>query len=501
MRAIAPERCVAEREHPPPSQPASSGVAPADPLIGQILAEKYVVLERIAKGGMGRIYRAEQRPLGRIVALKVLDNRKADGRDPEFRARFLLEAATLGRLRHPNTVTVYDYGVYDPLHLVYIVMEYVEGRTLTRLLKEEGPLPPARALRLAYEVTRALGEAHEAGVVHRDLKPGNVMIGRGAEGEFVKVLDFGIAKVLEEHEEKLHITRADQLVGSPRYMAPEQIHNEGISPATDHYALGVILFELMTGLSPFARPTQLATLFAHLQDPAPSLSQHAAQPIPPSIEALVNRLLAKSPRDRFPDTSSLRQEMLQILDALGERPTAVSTGPIRPMPIPEEAEPDSQHTIARAEVMATPEERRGRGPMLALIVLLGLALGAGGAWVLLAPSPPEPVVTEPEVAPEPPPAPTEVTFSIESTPPGAEVWEGEVKHGVTPLSLPLSADPDAPGRAFTLRLEGYKEASYTRGPSAVDVTWVAPLEPRPVPKRAPTPPANPPEDPGFRTRR
>ncbi|MSQ01100.1 MAG: serine/threonine protein kinase [Myxococcales bacterium] len=277
----------------------------ADPLVGVLVAGKYRVLGLVARGGMGRIYRAEQLPLGREVALKILTRPLlgSDHDDSALEKRFLLEAATCARLKHQNTVNVFDYGALDVAGdpTFYMVMELVRGRTLAQAIRQDGPFPAVRAARVAFEIARSLREAHGAGVVHRDLKPSNVMLVETDEGESVKVLDFGVAKVMTAGTEVL--TTDGSFVGSPRYTAPEQVRQESVDGRADLYALGVVLWEMLTGAAPFSSAEPIRTLMMHLNDPLPAFV--SAHPVPPALEAAVRRLLEKSPADRYADADAV----------------------------------------------------------------------------------------------------------------------------------------------------------------------------------------------------
>ncbi len=289
-----------------------------DPLVGKVLAGKYLLQALVAKGGMGRIYRAEQQPIGRTVAVKLLSMEGTHARDPNFEQRFSLEAATLGRLRHPNTITMFDYGALPDEGVYYIAMELVEGENLARIVKRDGPFTPGRAVRVVYEVARALVEAHDLGIVHRDLKPANIMISNTDEGERVKVLDFGIAKATTGRDQEL--TAAQTLMGSPKFMSPEQIRHEGVDQRSDIYSLGVVLFYLMTGKEPFRGATPVETLVAHLNQPIPALAENGVT-VPPGVEAVVRRCLEKRPADRYHSSVELKIALKRALVSLDQAVT------------------------------------------------------------------------------------------------------------------------------------------------------------------------------------
>jgi serine/threonine-protein kinase len=282
-----------------------------DPLVGRTIAGRFRVLNVIARGGMGKVYRAEQAPLGRVCALKVLSPKYSDEEDPEFQRRFYLEAATAAKLSHPNTVTIYDYGRDGDIY--FIAMEYVQGRTLYRVLREEGPQSEAHVAYIVRQVARSLREAHAHGVIHRDMKPANVVItDRGAEGEGVKVLDFGLVKDVTRDDVE-DLTQEGMFMGSPKYMSPEQILGHPVSARSDIYALGVVAYELLTGRVPFDAGASVKTLMAHVNDSVPAL--RLANPdveLSPTMEAIVMRCLEKHPENRFRDMD----ELLQALSAL-----------------------------------------------------------------------------------------------------------------------------------------------------------------------------------------
>ncbi|WP_437303523.1 serine/threonine protein kinase [Sorangium sp. So ce388] len=280
-----------------------SKAAAPDPLLGRVINGRFKVVSVIARGGMGKVYRAEQAPLGRICALKVLSPKYDGDHDPEFHRRFFLEASTAAKLTHPNTVTVFDYGHSDD-DIYYIAMEYIEGKTLHRVLREEGPFPEARAAHIARQICRSLREAHGLGVVHRDLKPGNVLlVDHEDEHDHVKVLDFGLVKDTESGE---NLTQQGLFMGSPKYMAPEQITNGDVSARTDIYALGVMLYEMLTGHVPFDKGASVGTLMSHVHDPVPPMqTRNPDLAISQTMEGIVYRCLEKDPAQRFSSMNEL----------------------------------------------------------------------------------------------------------------------------------------------------------------------------------------------------
>lgn len=457
-----------------------------DPLVGLTLDGRFRIVDVIGKGAMGRVYRAVQLPLNRAVALKVLDSRYGAGREESFKQRFLVEAALTAKLSHPNTVRVLDYGSTKD-GLFYLAMEYLDGESLDRLLLR-GPLPWRRVLNIGQQVARALKEAHELGVVHRDLKPGNVLLlNAGDDTDYVKVLDFGLVKsFVDGHElEGRAITQQGMLMGSPPYMAPEQGEKNRADPRSDIYSLGVVLFEALAGQPPFSGGAPLEIILKHVHQPVPPLkTPKGLEPIPPELEHVVQKCLAKSPMDRF-------QSMDEVLSALQDVAPAILT--------PAQETPSVEVPL--------PPPRRG-----SVVLILGFvaALAAGvavTALVLRRPAPEPPPPAPPAVAPaQPTPkdelvvvapaAPTTVTFHIESVPAGATVTLGDQVLGVTPLDVERPAGKD--GRTLlevTLTKPGFLPMTATAGGSGGRVELLQKLTPAPAEAppggQAPTPPREP----------
>jgi predicted Ser/Thr protein kinase len=272
-------------------------------LIGEVIKGRYRVLEKLGQGGMGTVYLAEQVAISRKVALKLLHADYAQ--DQEFVRRFRQEARLAASLNHRNVVTIFDFDQADDGSL-YIVMEYVDGKSLAGVV-QEGLMEVGRALRLAVQIADGLAAAHRAGVIHRDVKPENIMV--VGQREEIKLMDFGIAR-LRDTGGASRLTRSGTIMGTPAYMAPEQIEGGEVSERTDIYAFGIVLYELLSGVVPFTAPTPGAILIKHLQETAVPLRK-ARREIPVSVERIVAQALAKSPESR-------QNSMQEVAEALKE---------------------------------------------------------------------------------------------------------------------------------------------------------------------------------------
>jgi len=298
-----------------------------DPLIGRTLDGKYRLEQQLGIGGMGTVYRARHLLIDRPVAVKVLNQKLVD--DEQSRVRFQREAKAAGRLQHLNAVAVTDFG-QSPEGYVYIVMELLEGRTLREILAKEAPLETARAVSLMLQISAAVAAAHEAGVIHRDLKPANIFVTQSADApSIVKVLDFGIAKLAAEtldEDEPNTLTQLGAMIGTPRYMSPEQCTGAELTPAADVYSLGVILYEMLTGIVPFSGSTPLAIAVKHASEfPRPPKEIVAA--IPDALENIVLHALEKSPEDRPANAAEFRDDLLALTDKLGLEHHALVSSP------------------------------------------------------------------------------------------------------------------------------------------------------------------------------
>ncbi len=483
-----------------------------DPLVGKIIHDRFRIIAPIARGGMGAVYKAEQAPLGRLVAIKVLSPKHEEEKDPEFRKRFFLEAATVAKLSHPNTITVFDYGQSDGLY--FIVMELLDGLTLKAALRRDGAFPPERAVHVVKQICRSLREAHRMNIIHRDMKPGNVMLlEQGDEKDYVKVLDFGLVKEIDADDEE-DLTQAGVFMGSPKYMSPEQIQGERVDARSDIYSVGVIFYEMLTGAPPFVRDKQVQILMDHINAPVPPLSTPAGRPpIPEDVASIVRRCLAKRREERFGGMD----ELLEALKAVGAAGSlglstsgeggvsggtpvsgvhtvsgdalrASSSGSVTPPALGATGPTPTPSTVSAAlpaAAEAAPSGRSGAALTIALSVVC-VALAAGIAVALLdpfggdapsateSPSPaagPAPIAaptTDPpapaDPAPSEPAAIRSVIVELDSTPPGATVRIGEVEYGPTPAQVELTGAQAEPGTelTFAFRADGHHDTTVTR---------------------------------------
>jgi eukaryotic-like serine/threonine-protein kinase len=320
-------RVCPEDNSPLQADSTIADAAPVDPLIGFTLDDKYRIEARLGIGGMGTVYRARHLLIDRAVAVKVLSPRFVE--DDAAQMRFRREAKAAGRLQHQNAVAVTDFGQTAEGY-VYIVMELLEGHTLREVLAKEAPLDTARAVALMLQTSAAVAAAHEAGIIHRDLKPANIFIVHNSElPSVVKVLDFGIAKLAADtlEEDEAHtLTQVGAMIGTPRYMSPEQCDGVELTPAADVYSLGVILYEMLTGIVPFSGSTPLAIAMKHTSE-LPRPPREFVTSIPATLEAVVLHALEKAPENRPADAAEFRRELLITAERLGLEHGATTTAP------------------------------------------------------------------------------------------------------------------------------------------------------------------------------
>jgi tRNA A-37 threonylcarbamoyl transferase component Bud32 len=320
-------------------------------MVGELIAGRYELEELVGKGGMSSVYRARDRLLERTVAIKVLHEHFS--RDDDYVERFRREARAAARLQHPNIVTVIDRGEADGRQ--FIVFEYVDGENLKQRLQREGRLPVRTALELGIEVGVALSFAHANGLVHRDVKPQNVLL----RGDEVKVTDFGIARSLDVQG---GLTVTGTVLGTSDYIAPEQAGGRQVDALSDVYSLGVVVYELLAGAPPYTGENFLAVAMQHVNDPVPSVSS-ARPEVPPRLDTALRRAMAKEPDDRFRSMDEFVAELRACLAALGQ--------------------PDSDRTAIMREAVEAPRRprrrRRSRRRLLVAALLAAAAIGGGVA--------------------------------------------------------------------------------------------------------------------------
>ncbi|HEX2057929.1 MAG TPA: protein kinase [Actinomycetota bacterium] len=335
---------------------------------GRLLGGRYLLEERIAAGGMGTVYAATDQRLDRRVAVKLLKDDLAH--DDRFVARFEREARAAAALSHPNVASVFDYG--EDEGVPYIVMELASGRDLARLLREEGRLPAIRARSIGAQICAALAHAHAAGLVHRDVKPANVIVD---DSDHVKVTDFGIARAAGEST----LTATGSVLGSAHYMAPEQASGAPVTSATDVYAAGIVLYEMLTSALPFTGDSPVSVAMRHVSDEVPAPSS-VAPDVPASLDRVVARATAKDPSARWPNAAAMGAALEGGDTAEVPAPAAAATQVIGP------------HGTAQATtVWPIPGDRydpRRLGTRV-LTVAAVLALVAAGVWVWLLTKPDE----------------------------------------------------------------------------------------------------------------
>jgi predicted Ser/Thr protein kinase len=493
----------------------------ADPFVGRVIKGRYRVERQLGRGGMGTVYLAEQLSVGRKVALKVL--RGDFARDDGFVARFQQEAklvAGLNERRNPRVTLVHDFDQTEDGTL-FIVMEWLEGRVLSEVIQRDRPLDLGRAVRLAIQIAEGLEAAHRANVVHRDVKPQNIMVLEA--GDDIKLMDFGIARL---RDSGTSVTRAGTMMGTPDYMAPEQIEGQAITEKTDLYSFGVVLYEMLTGTAPFRASTQAAVLTKQLQE----------QPVPPSrlrpeipreLEAIVLKALEKDPANRERDMAAIVRALREISRRLGEGPVAAPPGGaqtivverptlVHEAPAPTMAAPTMQ--AARTFTGARPEVSHDPAPSATVIrheapreapaaapsarpageLRKRLAIGGAVAAVLVAaiatvvylvkPPPgsaPATSVARP-ATPVPAPAPPQVSAA---TPGGLEIVPSRPPEPVGPPQVVAPAPPVAPPPR-PVAPEPKPAAPEPRPGPALSKPAPAPRPPAPAPKpRSEAPPS------------
>ena len=477
---------------------------PSDPLIGTVFDGKYIVDALIGVGGMGKVYRGRNLRTEHSIAIKTLMPELVH--DDSLVRRFEVEAKAASNLSHPNTIRVYDHG--NEGKLLWMVMELLDGMSLERALNIERVIEPRRLIGLMRQVCSSLAEAHGKGLVHRDLKPDNIFLNRaGGEADFVKVLDFGVAKLKDPKFGSEKLTQAGMIFGTPRYMSPEQARAKELDERSDIYALGVIMFECLTGKAPFEAADPIGVLVKHCNEPVPTFaSVNPSLAIDPGFEEIVRRCLAKKPEQRPATVKDLRAELDALELRLAAGRPAASDNATRSLehgasPIDtfrDQSAPDTFDRLgintATGRVLANPsiamhsESHRAahaKAP-LGLIVAGAIVVLAVGAAAIAFFSAEKPAAVAPAPAPAPAPAaavappaaapPAPLPPAVAVVPAGSGSGSGS---GAAPVAVPEAAAPAA-------KPEASKAAAKETAPAPKRVAG-----PKPVKKTSPAKPGEP----------
>jgi eukaryotic-like serine/threonine-protein kinase len=445
---------------------ASAAAEPADPMVGATVSGKFKVEKMIGQGGMGKVYRARHLTLDRPVVLKMLHRAYSD--DPQIVQRFQREARAASRLNHPNSIAVLDFGAAEDGTL-YMAMEYLAGRDLSRVVAEEFPLGEARIARIGGQILSALAEAHAQGIIHRDLKPENVMVEpRRDEPDFVKVLDFGIAKITAAAENEPKLTQAGLVCGTPEYMSPEQARGADLDQRSDLYSVGVILYQLATGELPFQSDTPVGFLTKHLVE-VPVPPRQRRPEVSERLDALIRRAMEKDPTRRFADAAAMREALLACATPAPARaappppPATLMVDVVEDVPEPAPAPAPAARASRAATAPSPAPAARSKTPLVAGAAAV-IALAVGAAVVIAgkreAAPPPAPVaaVAAAQVQPPAPPSPPAATAEPSPTPAPPATAEPTPAPATSPeATLPTTSTaalPPAPTPASTAAKKG-----------------------------------------------
>jgi eukaryotic-like serine/threonine-protein kinase len=357
--------------------------APANDLVGQVIADRYHVVKKLGEGGMGQVYLAEHVKMGRRSAIKVMNPSMVH--DPDAVARFNREASNASRITHPNVCAIYDFGE-TPDGLIYLAMEFIEGEPLTDLLERQGgggALPLARAADIFRQTADALQAAHDLGIVHRDLKPDNIMLTRRkGGGDTVKVVDFGIAKAVGGDESGQKVTKTGLVIGTPEFMSPEQLSGDTLDGRSDLYSVALVLYRMLTGKLPFEATTVQETMIKRLTDDPIKLAD--ARPdlrFPAGLQPVLDTALARTPAERYQSVAKFAADIGAVTGraATGSVPQTRGDTEAKTQLLDASAATPTTRISAQQRAPLAPKKRS----LIPAAVLVVVVVGAGGAWMAL----------------------------------------------------------------------------------------------------------------------
>lgn len=382
-------------------------------LVGAIIADRYNVIKKLGEGGMGTVYLAEHVKMGRKSAIKVMNPGMVS--DADAISRFNREAANASRINHPNVAAVYDFGETSD-GLIYLAMEFIEGPALTKVIEENGSLPPERAAEITRQAAEALSVAHDMGIVHRDLKPDNIMLAKGRDGsDIVKVVDFGIAKAADAENQK--VTKTGLVVGTPEYMSPEQLAGDKLDGRSDTYSLALVTYAMLTGKLPFPAETVQESMIKRLtDDPKPLAEMKPEVAWPEQVQAVITTALQRDAVSRYQTASEYGRALHKAVSEMPRGRTSAATHVIESVSAPAasktaaapKAAPKTTASPAEATKaipatrvnQATPhappaavpaEAPKSKAPLAIAAVLVIAVVGGGAYWMTKDKATPEPL--------------------------------------------------------------------------------------------------------------
>jgi serine/threonine protein kinase len=453
-----------------------------DPLVGKVVATRYKVKKKLGEGGMGTVYLAEHITIEKDLALKVLLHEYA--RKADLKERFLREAKAAASIGHENIIDITDFGE-TPDGSVFFAMEFLAGRDLSHAIKQDGPFSWQRAKPILLQICRALGAAHSKDIIHRDMKPENIfLIEREGRADFVKVLDFGIAKVSGMSDGE-RLTRTGMIFGTPEYMSPEQAQGHHPDHRVDIYAVGVIMYELLTGEVPFKADTFMGILTKHIfENPIPPSQVKPDLPIPADAEAIVMKAMTKDREERFNSMTEMASAIQRVSERMVRSTSDHSLAARRMTPAESAVVPTGGrvHNItanpATGSRVVEPIKSlppgaigNGRSKVFGIVISAAVLIGGGVAvWALTSGNhkkPPEktkPKIGVGEVKKPIKPKVAMVEIKLESTPEGATVYKGATEVGKTPTSIKVKKGDRR--ILFTFKKDGFRDKAEPVAPHA-----------------------------------